>query len=182
MTDSTLEIELSSDAKSIDDDDDDDSAIGEGISESQPVSSARPQPPPLPPKPVEKPVESTPASLRFNGMRSGFFPETESLVRRIPVPGSSTSAAPIPGSAAAPTGPVLSNMPSPTVTRPPRGEEFKAMALHLSEVADSDDSERQSTSRDAVDAVDAVDQQQLRQQQEQREELERQKQEKVKLI
>ena len=182
MTDSTLEIELSSDAKSIDDDDDDDSAIGEGISESQPVSSARPPRPPLPPKPVEKPVESTPASLRFNGMRSGFFPETESLVRRIPVPGSSTSAAPIPGCAAAPTGPVLSNMPSPTVTRPPRGEEFKAMALHLSEVADSDDSERQSTSRDAVDAVDAVDQQQLRQQQEQREELERQKQEKVKLI
>jgi len=174
VTDSTLDIELSSDAKSVDDDDDD-SAIGEGISESQPVSSARPMPPTLPPsipttssptKPVQKPTESTPASMRFNGMRSGFFPDAESAVRRIPIPGNSVVTAPV-----------------PSVSRaPPVEDGFKAMALHVSEVADSDDSERQSTSRvtprrDA--SADDVDQQLLQRQQEEKEELERLKQEKV---
>ena len=48
VTDSTIDLELSSDAKSVggsDADNDDDSAIGEGISESHPLSSGAGGPP-----------------------------------------------------------------------------------------------------------------------------------------
>ena len=82
------------------------------------------------------------------------------------------SAVPVPGSPAS---------TAPAVTKPQVKDEFKALALHLSEVGDSDDSERHSTSlasqkRDVSASTDV--EHQLRQQEE-RDELERQKQEKV---
>jgi hypothetical protein len=158
LTESTLDLELSSDAKSVEDDD---SAIGEGISESHPTLSARAPP---------KPAESTPASMHLEGTRQNFFPESEKTVRNVVIPGSGVGSLFV--------APPASKMSE----NPMRDEEFKAVSLQLSEVHDSDDSDRHSQSQ-ITQKRNEVDRARIEQKKQQEtEELERRRQNEVETL